>query len=55
MKNVKRNSNDATAPIIKPCFVDVASVWKNAKKKTAVSRDLSDRVLKALLKMPEKA
>ncbi len=50
----KRTSNDATAPIVKPCFVDVESIWGARNKKTSVSKDLSSRVIKALSKCPEK-
>lgn len=46
-KKIKRSANDATAPIIKPCYVDVNAIW-NKKKSTSVSDDLSERVLKTL-------
>jgi len=50
----KRTVNDATAPIIKPCFVDVDAIWGARNRKTSVSKDLSSRVIKALTKSPEK-
>ena len=33
-KKIKRSANDATAPIIKPCYVDVNAIW-NKKKSTS--------------------
>ena len=51
----KRTINDATAPIVKPCFVDVDAIWNAKERKTSVSKDLSSRVIKALSNTTERA
>lgn len=47
LKKIKRTENDATAPIIKPCYVDVNAIWNKKKPTTSVSADLCERVMKA--------
>ena len=48
MKKLKGTVNDASAPIVKPCYVDVSAIWNAHTPKQSVSRDLEGRVLKAL-------
>ena len=54
MKKLIRTANDAQAPIVKACYVDVASIWKRAQHKSNVGCDLNCRVLKALTPTAEK-
>ena len=54
MKKLIRTSNDASAPIIKSCFVDVASIWKQAERKSNIGCELNCRVLKAIAPTAEK-
>ena len=54
MRKLRRSAMDASAPIVKPCFVDVKAIWKNTETRRSVSSDLNERVLKALLTPAEK-
>ena len=48
MKKFKETEIHPEPPIIRPCYVDVCSIWKRAENKPRVSDDLTDKIYQSV-------